>query len=109
MIPSRVNESTSFIVMDILEQAQRMERAGTEVIHLEVGEPDFEVPECVSEAIFRAVKDGSSHEMYNLKPAKTFYGRPRPIVFSHYEAILTSLHILNESFGGIGHDDERLH
>jgi aspartate/methionine/tyrosine aminotransferase len=48
MIPKRVDEMTSFIVMDVLEEAQRMERAGIDVIHLEVGEPDFEVPECVS-------------------------------------------------------------
>jgi aspartate/methionine/tyrosine aminotransferase len=43
-----------------------MERAGTDVIHLEVGEPDFGVPECVSEAICRAVKDGHTHYTHSL-------------------------------------------
>lgn len=52
--------------MDILEEAQRMERAGTDVIHLEVGEPDFDVPECVREAICRAVKDGHTHYTHSL-------------------------------------------
>jgi len=28
--------------MDVLEKAYEMERAGQRVIHLEVGEPDFE-------------------------------------------------------------------
>jgi aspartate/methionine/tyrosine aminotransferase len=66
MIPKRVDEMTSFIVMDVLEEAQRMKRAGIDVIHLEVGEPDFELPECVSEAICRAVKDGHTHYTHSL-------------------------------------------
>lgn len=66
MIPKRVDEMTSFIVMDVLEESQRMERAGINVIHLEVGEPDFEVPECVGEAICRAVKDGHTHYTHSL-------------------------------------------
>ena len=66
MIPKRVDEMTSFIVMDVLEEAQRMERAGIDVIHLEVGEPDFEVPECVREAICTAVKDGHTHYTHSL-------------------------------------------
>ena len=44
MICRRLEEMTSFIVMDILERAQEMERAGESVIHLEVGEPDFNTP-----------------------------------------------------------------
>ncbi|UFS72835.1 pyridoxal phosphate-dependent aminotransferase [Geomonas sp. RF6] len=65
-IPTRVDELTSFIVMDVLEEAQSMERAGHKVIHLEVGEPDFDVPECVSEAICKAVKDGRTHYTHSL-------------------------------------------
>ncbi len=66
MIPERVDRMTSFIVMDVLEKAQEMERAGNDVIHLEVGEPDFGVPECVSEAICRAVRDGHTHYTHSL-------------------------------------------
>jgi len=66
MIPKRVDELTSFIAMDVLEEAQRMERAGIDVIHLEVGEPDFNVPECVSAAVCRAVRDGHTHYTHSL-------------------------------------------
>ncbi|NVN89914.1 MAG: pyridoxal phosphate-dependent aminotransferase [Desulfuromonadales bacterium] len=66
MIPERVERMTSFIVMDVLEKAQEMERAGIDVIHLEVGEPDFNVPECVSAAICRAVCDGHTHYTHSL-------------------------------------------
>ena len=44
MISRRLDGITSFIVMDVLERAHEMERGGTHVIHLEVGEPDFDAP-----------------------------------------------------------------
>jgi aspartate/methionine/tyrosine aminotransferase len=46
--------------MDVLERAQQMERAGRSVIHMEVGEPDFQTPECVREAAARAIQDGET-------------------------------------------------
>ncbi len=66
MIPKRIAEMTSFIVMDVLEKAQEMERAGVDIIHLEVGEPDFAPPECVSTAIARALRDGRTHYTHSL-------------------------------------------
>jgi len=80
MIPERVDRMTSFIVMDVLEKAQEMERAGTDVIHLEVGEPDFNVPECVSVAICRAVKDGHTHYTHSLGMVEL-----REAICEHYE------------------------
>lgn len=46
--------------MDVLERAQQMEKAGRSVIHMEVGEPDFQTPECVREAAARAIQDGET-------------------------------------------------
>jgi (5-formylfuran-3-yl)methyl phosphate transaminase len=80
MIPKRVDQMTSFIVMDVLEKAQEMERAGGDVIHLEVGEPDFNVPECVSAAICRAVKDGHTHYTHSLGMVEL-----REAICEHYE------------------------
>lgn len=57
---------TSFLVMDILERAQVIEAAGHRVIHLEVGEPDFDMPECVKEAAVAAVRDGKTHYTHSL-------------------------------------------
>ena len=37
-----VEKMTSFIVMDVLERAKELQEKGVDVIHLEVGEPDFE-------------------------------------------------------------------
>jgi aspartate/methionine/tyrosine aminotransferase len=52
--------------MDVLEEAQTIERGGESVIHLEVGEPDFDTPECIKEAAFRAICDGKTHYTHSL-------------------------------------------
>jgi len=66
MISKRTAEMTSFIVMDVLERANEMERAGHHIIHLEVGEPDFDAPPCVKEAACRALEDGHTHYTHSL-------------------------------------------
>jgi len=57
---------TSFLVMDILERAHELEREGKRVIHLEIGEPDFDTPECVKEAAKKAIDDGKTHYTHSL-------------------------------------------
>lgn len=57
---------TSFLVMDILERANAIEAAGHRVIHLEIGEPDFDTPDCVKEAAVKAVTDGKTHYTHSL-------------------------------------------
>ena len=39
----QVEQMTSFIVMDVLERANELQKQGIDIIHLEVGEPDFDV------------------------------------------------------------------
>jgi aspartate/methionine/tyrosine aminotransferase len=52
----RVGRIAPFEVMEVLAQAQRMQAAGADVIHLEVGEPDFPTPEPVVQAATRALE-----------------------------------------------------
>ncbi|MGD8992711.1 MAG: pyridoxal phosphate-dependent aminotransferase [Desulfobacterales bacterium] len=66
MISKRTEEMSSFIVMDVLERAQELERKGARIIHLEVGEPDFDTPDCVKEAACKALKDGFTHYTHSL-------------------------------------------
>ena len=65
-MPDRLRGITSFIVMDVLEKAHEMERNGVNVIHLEVGEPDFDTPQCVKEAACKALQDGHTHYTHSL-------------------------------------------
>lgn len=71
----------SFIVMDVLERAQEMERAGQSVIHLEVGEPDFDTPEAIKRAAIKAMERGETHYTHSL-------GTPqlREAICDHYAA-----------------------
>ncbi|KDE38703.1 Aspartate aminotransferase [Nitrincola lacisaponensis] len=48
----------SFKVMDLLKRARELEAAGCDVVHLEVGEPDFATAEPVAEAAIQAVRAG---------------------------------------------------
>jgi len=66
MIADRVEEISSFIVMDVLEKAHEMERRGIDVVHLEVGEPDFDTPDCVKAAACRALEEGYTHYTHSL-------------------------------------------
>ncbi len=66
MISKKAREIPPFIVMDVLEKAQELERIGEKVIHMEVGEPDFDTPECVNEAGYRAICDGKTHYTHSL-------------------------------------------
>jgi aspartate/methionine/tyrosine aminotransferase len=59
-VSRRAREITPFLVMDILERAKELERQGEHVIHLEVGEPDFDTPAVVKEAAYRAMAAGET-------------------------------------------------
>jgi len=65
-IANRAAEIPPFIVMDVLEKAQEMERGGADIVHLEVGEPDLDTPECIKEACLRALRDGKTHYTHSL-------------------------------------------
>jgi len=66
MIAQKAKEITPFIVMEVLEKAAEMEQRGINVIHLEVGEPDFNVPKCVSVAEQKAFDEGRTHYTHSL-------------------------------------------
>lgn len=58
MIARRVSEIEPFLAVEVFERAQELERQGHSVIHLEFGEPDFETPAVIQDALARAIKDG---------------------------------------------------
>ena len=62
----KVEQMTSFIVMDVLERANELQKQGVDVIHLEVGEPDFDVPACVAEAAKAAYDRHLTHYTHSL-------------------------------------------
>jgi aspartate/methionine/tyrosine aminotransferase len=65
-VSNRAREFRSFIVMDVMERASALERQGRDIIHLEIGEPDFDTPECIREAGIRAIREGKTHYTHSL-------------------------------------------
>jgi len=62
----RIQEIEPFLAVEMGERAEALERAGIDVVHLEFGEPDFEAPLVVREALQRALKDGRTRYTHSL-------------------------------------------
>jgi aspartate aminotransferase len=54
----RLGTETAF---SVLAQARELERQGREIIHLEIGEPDFETPDHIKKAAVAALEAGETH------------------------------------------------
>jgi (5-formylfuran-3-yl)methyl phosphate transaminase len=65
-VSRRSQEITPFLVMDILERAQELERQGIPVIHLEVGQPDWDTPQVVKEAAYAAMQRGETQYTHSM-------------------------------------------
>ena len=52
--------------MEVLERAQELERSGRNIIHLEVGEPDFPTPLHICEAAGKALQAGETKYTHSL-------------------------------------------
>jgi len=57
----RAEDIEPFRVMAILARARELEAAGRDIIHLEIGEPDFATPAPVVEAGIAALRAGHTH------------------------------------------------
>ncbi len=66
MVAKRAKDISSFIVMDVLEAACDLECQGQDIVHLEVGEPDFDTPDCVKRAAGKALDEGFTHYTHSL-------------------------------------------
>src|SRR3954454_24641778 len=55
---SRIGTESAF---DVLARARNLEAQGRDIIHLQIGEPDFDTPSHVTEAGIQALRDGYTH------------------------------------------------
>ncbi|MFV0376627.1 MAG: hypothetical protein ACK5JD_04905 [Mangrovibacterium sp.] len=56
-----------------------MEKQGRHILHMEVGEPDFDMPLCVKEAVVDAVSGNQTHYMHSLSDPEL-----REAISEHY-------------------------
>lgn len=61
MPSERVANVKPFLVMDVLARAKELERAGHDVVHFELGEPDFATPIEIKDAAAEALKSDDTH------------------------------------------------
>ena len=66
MISKKSLEIQPFLVMEVMEKAAEMERNGEHIIHLEVGEPDFDTPRCIKDAACKALQSGKTRYTHSL-------------------------------------------
>ena len=57
----RMSELSSESAFRVLARARALEAQGRDVVHLEIGDPDFATSEHVIEAACRALRDGATH------------------------------------------------
>ena len=55
---SRLGTESAF---EVLAQAKVLEAQGKKIVHMEIGEPDFDTPAHIGEAAYRAIQDGYTH------------------------------------------------
>jgi len=58
---ARMKDLGTETAFEVLAKAKALERQGRAVIHLEIGEPDFDTPPHIVEAAIKALRDGHTH------------------------------------------------
>lgn len=85
-----------FYVMRILAEARRMEAQGIDIVHMEVGEPDFPTPEPVKAAAIQALHEDKTHYTHSLgllelrQAVADHYQEKYGVSFSPEQVIITS-------------------
>ena len=61
MLANRMKHLGTESAFSVLARAKELEATGKEVIHLEIGEPDFDTPKHIRDAAIKALEDGYTH------------------------------------------------
>ncbi len=48
-------------MFQVLAKTQELERQGKEIIHFEIGDPDFDTPKNIKDSVYEALKKGYTH------------------------------------------------
>ena len=61
MLAERMKRLGTETAFEVLARAKAMEAKGREIIHLEIGEPDFDTPRNIIDAAIKALNEGFTH------------------------------------------------
>lgn len=80
-VSKRAQAIRPFVVMDVVARAQELEAAGRDIVHLEIGDPDFPTPQVIAQACERAIEGGGTHYTASLGLTDL-----RTAIAAHYSA-----------------------
>ncbi len=60
-IAERMQDLGSEMAFEVLAKAKALEEQGRDIVHLEIGEPDFDTPSHIIEAGIKAIREGYTH------------------------------------------------
>ncbi|MCX7784677.1 MAG: pyridoxal phosphate-dependent aminotransferase [candidate division WOR-3 bacterium] len=91
----RMTQMGTETAFDVLVRARQLEAQGKNIIHLEIGEPDFDTPQNIKEAAKKAIDEGYTHygpsqglpELRNVIAEKA--GELRGMTFTPDEVVVT--------------------
>ncbi len=66
MLSESLKKLKPFYAMEILEKAIELEKKGNDIIHLEIGEPDFDTPEVIKETAKMELDYGNTNYTHSL-------------------------------------------
>jgi aspartate aminotransferase len=64
-LANRAESIQRSLIREMFDLAQQYERADADLVHLEIGEPDFDTPSHIVDAAARAVSEGATHYTAN--------------------------------------------
>ena len=82
---------------EVLARAKALEAQGRDIVHLEIGEPDFDTPQNIKDAAIKALRDGYTHYnpsagMMETREAFARYVQERqPSAWAYYGTFLPGL------------------
>ena len=81
-IAERMQDLGSEMAFEVLAKAKALEEQGRDIVHLEIGEPDFDTPSHIIEAGIKAIREGYTHYgptagLPDLKFAESLMNQPR--------------------------------
>lgn len=65
-ISKRAEKIAPFYVMELLEKAKQMEARGENIVHMEVGEPDFPTPGLIKDEAIKAIRENQTFYTHSL-------------------------------------------
>ncbi len=96
MISGKAKKLPPFHVMEVLERAQELESLGKNIIHLEIGEPDFQTAPHICQAASSALWSGETKYTHSLglltlrEAIASYYNEKFKLELSPQQIIVTS-------------------